>query len=87
MCFYVVWECDEFNKDRSVKAYTNTVNGLVFNNAGKLLATCSADLSIKLWNFDTLTCIKTLNGHEHKYHLLSSHLMVICYTQLVEISL
>jgi len=30
-----------------------------------LLATCSSDLSIKIWNFDTLTCIKTLNGHEH----------------------
>lgn len=22
-------------------------------------------MSIKIWNFDTLTCVKTLNGHEH----------------------
>jgi platelet-activating factor acetylhydrolase IB subunit alpha len=29
------------------------------------LASCSNDLSIKIWNFDTLTCIKTITGHEH----------------------
>jgi len=38
---------------------------MAFDNAGKLLASCSADLTIKLWNFDTLSCVKTLNGHEH----------------------
>lgn len=28
-------------------------------------ASCSADLSIKLWDFEQNTCVKTLQGHEH----------------------
>ena len=38
---------------------------ICFDNTGKYLASCSNDLSIKIWNFDNLTCIKTLTGHEH----------------------
>lgn len=38
---------------------------MAFDNLGRILASCSADLSVKIWNFDTLTCIKTLSGHEH----------------------
>ena len=29
------------------------------------MASCSSDLSIKIWNFDTMTVYRTLNGHEH----------------------
>ena len=61
----IVWECDEFSKEKYAKAHENTVNSLAFDTVGKYLATCSADLSIKIWNFDTLTCLKTLKGHEH----------------------
>jgi len=29
------------------------------------MASCSADLSVKLWDFQTYECSKTLQGHEH----------------------
>ena len=32
---------------------------------GKLLASCSADMSIKLWDFQTYECVKTMHGHDH----------------------
>jgi len=50
-----------------------------------MIASCSADLTIKLWETDGYNCVKTLKGHEHniscvtwmpmssgKDHLLSS---------------
>ena len=30
-----------------------------------ILASCSADLSVKLWDFTTYECTKTLQGHDH----------------------
>lgn len=30
-----------------------------------MLASCSADLSIKLWLLENFECVKTLNGHDH----------------------
>lgn len=61
----IIWECDEFTQERSLRAHSNTVNYLTFDTNGKYLASCSADLTIKIWNFETMTCYKTLNGHEH----------------------
>ena len=43
-----------------------------FDPAGKILASCSADLSIKLWDFQgTFTCIRTLLGHDHNVSSLT----------------
>ena len=61
----IIWECDEFTEERSLKAHSDTINHLTFDNNGKYLASCSSDLSIKVWNFDTMTVYRTLNGHEH----------------------
>ena len=32
---------------------------------GKMLASCSADMSVKLWDFNSYECLKTLHGHDH----------------------
>lgn len=49
-----------------IRGHTNSINSVCFDPIGKLLASCSSDLSIKLWKFDNpLKCLKTLNGHEH----------------------
>ena len=61
----IIWECDEFTQERSLKAHSDSINCLKFDNNGKYLASCSSDLSIKIWNFDTMTVYRTLNGHEH----------------------
>lgn len=31
----------------------------------QLTASCSADMSVKLWDFNTFECTKTLQGHDH----------------------
>ena len=61
----IIWECDEFSQDKSVRAHSNTVNHISFDNNGKFLGSCSSDLSIKIWNFENMTVYRTLNGHEH----------------------
>lgn len=33
--------------------------------AHAFVASCSADLTIKLWDTTTYTCTKTLHGHDH----------------------
>jgi platelet-activating factor acetylhydrolase IB subunit alpha len=30
-----------------------------------LLVSCSADMSVRLWDFQTYQCIKTMHGHDH----------------------
>ena len=29
------------------------------------LVSCSADMSIKIWDFNSYECMKTLQGHDH----------------------
>lgn len=48
-----------------MKGHTNSVRYISFNDKGTLLASCSSDLTIKLWDFNNSTCIKTLHGHDH----------------------
>lgn len=50
---------------RTLKGHTNTVNSVTFSPTGTHLASCSTDLSIKLWDFKTYACLRTLRGHDH----------------------
>lgn len=50
---------------RTLKGHTNTVTCVTFTPKGMHLASCSVDLSIKLWDFTTYTCLRTLRGHDH----------------------
>jgi len=47
------------------------VTFLDFNTNGNMLASCATDLLIKLWNLETFTVAKTLQGHEHEVSGLS----------------
>ncbi|CAH3020215.1 unnamed protein product [Porites evermanni] len=47
------------------KGHTDAVQDLSFDHTGKILASCSADMSIKLWDFHEFECVKTLTGHDH----------------------
>lgn len=39
---------------------------LVYLNCIPFIASCSADLSIKLWDFQqSYECVKTMHGHDH----------------------
>lgn len=61
-----VWDCESGAFDRSLKGHTSTVNDACFNSKGTILASCSADMSVKLWDFEeSFECTRTLRGHEH----------------------
>uniref|UniRef100_A0A183CKY6 WD_REPEATS_REGION domain-containing protein n=1 Tax=Globodera pallida TaxID=36090 RepID=A0A183CKY6_GLOPA len=61
-----IWEFESGEFERTLKGHTDTVQDINFNSSGKLLASCSADMTIKIWDFvNTYECLKTLKGHEH----------------------
>jgi platelet-activating factor acetylhydrolase IB subunit alpha len=61
-----VWDHESGEYIRTLKGHTSTVNALAFCPTGTHLASCSTDLSIKLWDFtNTYTCVRTLRGHDH----------------------
>lgn len=47
------------------------MTSLAFTPTGTHLASSSTDLSIKLWDFSTYHCIRTLRGHDHTISALS----------------
>ena len=43
------------------------VNGVSFSPFnGQTLASCSVDMTVKLWSMQTFQVTKTLEGHEHE---------------------
>ena len=38
---------------------------MAFDEKGDFLASCSADMTIRLWNFTEFECTKVLRGHDH----------------------
>lgn len=49
-----------------MKSHTGCVNYISFHPNGKFLASCATDQTIKLWDLQTHTVYKTLQGHEHE---------------------
>ena len=62
------WDLETGEYEKTLKGHTNAVTALAFNRQGTLLASCSSDLSIKLWDFGPSAaqeCLRTLRGHDH----------------------
>jgi WD40 repeat protein len=53
-----------FNTDGSLLGVV-VVGGALVPYLTPGAASCSADLSIKLWDFGAGKCVKTLQGHDH----------------------
>lgn len=70
-----IWDHESGEFLKTLKGHTNTVNGLDFTPRGTHLASCSTDLSIKLWDLTSrngnhqqqqqYVCVRTLRGHDH----------------------
>lgn len=61
-----VWDFESGDFERTLKGHTDSVQDIAFDVSGKLLASCSADMSIKLWDFhQSFACVKTMHGHDH----------------------
>ncbi len=67
-CAVRVWDWELGELERTLKAHTQAVRDVDFGGprGGVLLASCGADLAVKLWDpADSYSNIKTLMGHEH----------------------
>ena len=61
-----IWDHESGEYVRTLKGHTNTVHDVCFTPSGTHMASCSADLSIKLWDFTVqYNCLRTLRGHDH----------------------
>lgn len=60
-----MWDYETGEYETTLKGHTDVVQDVGFDPSGNLLASCSADMRVKLWDFTTYTCIKTLYGHDH----------------------
>ena len=61
-----MWDFESGEFERTLKGHTESVQDIAFDATGKLLVSCSSDLSIKLWDFSqSFSCIKTMHGHNH----------------------
>lgn len=57
-----VWDYEAGDFERTLKGHTDSVQDISFDQTGKLLASCSADMTIKLWDFQGFECIRTMHG-------------------------
>lgn len=61
-----VWDYETGKLEKLIRGHRNSVHDLSFNNNGTLVASCSSDMSVRVWNLeDDFRCTKTLNGHDH----------------------
>lgn len=71
ICFlFQVWDYETGDFERTLKGHTDSVQDISFDQTGKLLASCSADMTIKLWDFQGFECIRTMHGKKIKLFLL-----------------
>jgi WD40 repeat protein len=54
-----------------IPGHTEAVTGLAFDPTGNNLASCSADMSAKIWDLATYICIKTLKVWPNTFLLRS----------------
>lgn len=67
-CTIKIWDWELGELEQTIKGHTRAVLGLDYGGprGAALLASCSSDLSIKLWDpADQYKNIRTLSGHDH----------------------
>ena len=67
--FCQVWDYETGDFERTLKGHTDSVQDISFDQTGKLLASCSADMTIKLWDFQGFECIRTMHGEKTRLAL------------------
>lgn len=65
-CSAQVWDYETGDFERTLKGHIDSVQDISFDQTGKLLASCSADMTLKLWDFQGFECIRTMHGTRTK---------------------
>jgi len=61
-------------QDLAPGSHTSSVLGLSWNKIGRyIIASCSADKSVKIWDISKGACVQTLNHHKDKVQSVSWH--------------
>ncbi|CAB5364318.1 unnamed protein product [Rhizophagus irregularis] len=61
-----IWDYETGDFERTLKGHTKSVQDIAFDPKGNFLVSCSADLTIKVWDLQNdYKCVKTLYGHDH----------------------
>ncbi|KAJ2078441.1 Lissencephaly-1 [Coemansia sp. RSA 988] len=61
-----IWDSESADFERTLKGHTKSIQDMVFDQKGKILVTCSADLTLRVWDVsDDYKCVRTLYGHDH----------------------
>ena len=59
-----MWDYETGEFERTLKGHTDSVQDLDFDHTGKLLVSCSADLTVKLWDVhEGFDCVKNMHGY------------------------
>jgi platelet-activating factor acetylhydrolase IB subunit alpha len=48
-----LWDYDEGELEGTMKSHTGKVNYIAYHPSGKILASCSTDMTVKLWSIET----------------------------------
>lgn len=76
-----VWDYEAGDFERTLKGHTDSVQDISFDQTGKLLASCSADMTIKLWDFQGFECIKTMHGIYCIFYHIITIIQIYCLVE------
>ena len=62
-----------FSRRLTLDGHEGTVWSVAFAHAGELIATCSSDESVKIWDTVTGMCLQTLEGHTDSVYSVAFH--------------
>ncbi|CEL94033.1 unnamed protein product [Vitrella brassicaformis CCMP3155] len=61
-----VWDYESDGRlEKTLKGHTDAVNDLHFDTHGHRFASCSSDMSIRLWDSTHMECIQAMRGHDN----------------------
>ncbi|KAK2968703.1 hypothetical protein RJ640_005890 [Escallonia rubra] len=74
-CSLKLWNLGSSNPNLTLEAHSKGINCVDFIAAGDKphLITGSDDQTVKVWDYETETCVQTLEGHEHNVTAVCVH--------------
>ena len=63
----------QLGKDKPIKSFqghTNEVNAIKWDPQGKFLASCSDDMTLKVWTMDREVCVHDLQAHTKEIYTI-----------------